>query len=186
MLFEASTKSLERPTITQTVKTAALPKSNNKNNAALENITRAIARSHNIPEQLFVELIRQESGFSALAKSPKGAIGLAQLMPATAKALGVNPYNALQNLQGGARYLRTQKNTFGSWKLALAAYNAGPGAVRKYRGIPPYRETQNYVRTIWTKAKMGPALKPMNFTKLPKLDFGVTPPNRTKGKLIWN
>ena len=136
--------------------------------------------------KLFVELIRQESRFNIHAKSPVGAIGLAQLMPATAKELGVNPYNALQNLQGGARYLAIQKNTFGTWKLALAAYNAGPNAVRKYRGVPRYPETQHYVRTILAKAKMGSPLKPTNFAKLPKLGFGVSSPIKNKGKLLWN
>ena len=76
-------------------------------------------------------------------------MGLAQLMPDTARALGVDPTDPGQNLDGGARYLRRQYDTFGTWDLALAAYNAGPGAVEQYGGIPPYAETQNYVRVIW-------------------------------------
>lgn len=109
---------------------------------------RAVARKHGIPEDLFLRLVQQESGWNPAARSNKGARGLAQLMPGTAAKLGVNPNDPLQNLEGGARYLRQQYNTFGNWQLALAAYNAGPGAVQKYRGIPPYRETKNYVRII--------------------------------------
>ncbi|MCV6596100.1 MAG: lytic transglycosylase domain-containing protein [Mangrovicoccus sp.] len=106
------------------------------------------ARRHGVPEELFVRLVQQESAWNAKAKSPKGAIGLAQLMPQTARSLGVNPHDPKQNLEGGARYLKQQYRTFKSWRLALAAYNAGPGAVKKHNGVPPYRETQNYVRRI--------------------------------------
>lgn len=109
---------------------------------------RAAARRHGIPEDLFLRLVQQESGWNPNAVSHKGARGLAQLMPATAAKLGVNPSDPIQNLEGGARYLRMMYNTFGDWRLALAAYNAGPNAVSKYRGIPPYRETTNYVRVI--------------------------------------
>lgn len=109
---------------------------------------RAMARKHGIPEDLFLRLVQQESGWNAGARSHKGATGLAQLMPGTAAKLGVNPNDPVQNLEGGARYLRMMYNTFGDWRLALAAYNAGPGAVQKHRGIPPYRETRNYVRII--------------------------------------
>lgn len=109
---------------------------------------RAFARKHGVPEDLFLRLVQQESGWNAGARSHKGATGLAQLMPGTAAKLGVNPHDPVQNLEGGARYLRMMYNTFGDWRLALAAYNAGPGAVAKYRGVPPYRETRNYVRII--------------------------------------
>ncbi|MGH1369064.1 MAG: lytic transglycosylase domain-containing protein [Maritimibacter sp.] len=109
---------------------------------------KAMARKHGIPEDLFLRLVQQESGWNPSAKSHAGAIGLAQLMPQTARALGVNPNDPKQNLEGGARYLRTQYNRFRSWKLALAAYNAGPEAVAKYKGVPPYKETQGYVKII--------------------------------------
>ncbi|MFD1796162.1 lytic transglycosylase domain-containing protein [Paracoccus aurantiacus] len=108
----------------------------------------AMAKKYGIPESLFLRLVNQESRWNPNARSHKGAMGLAQLMPGTAAKLGVNPRDPVQNLEGGARYLRMMYNQFGDWRLALAAYNAGPGAVQKYGGIPPYRETRNYVRII--------------------------------------
>lgn len=113
-----------------------------------QDMARAAARRHNIPEDLFLRLVTTESNFRPTARSSKGAIGLAQLMPGTAQLLRVNPHDPKQNLEGGARYLSQQYRKFGSWRLALAAYNAGPGAVERHRGVPPYRETQNYVRAI--------------------------------------
>ena len=112
-------------------------------------MARAAARQHGIPEDLFLRLVQQESGWNPSAKSHKGALGLAQLMPATARTLGVDPKDPQQNLEGGARYLKLQYQRVRSWPLALAAYNAGPGAVEKHGGIPPYRETKNYVKVIW-------------------------------------
>ena len=106
------------------------------------------ARRHGIPEDLFLRLVQQESGWNPRARSHKGAMGLAQLMPGTARLLGVDPRDPHQNLDGGARYLAEQYRTFGDWRLALAAYNAGPEAVRKHGGIPPYRETRGYVTAI--------------------------------------
>ncbi|SMC43717.1 Transglycosylase SLT domain-containing protein [Primorskyibacter flagellatus] len=112
-------------------------------------MARDAARRHGVPEDLFLRLVQQESGWNAKALSHKGAIGLAQLMPFTARKLRVDPHDPAQNLEGGARYLKQQYATFGSWRLALAAYNAGPGAVQKYGGVPPYKETRNYVKVIW-------------------------------------
>ena len=109
---------------------------------------KAAARQHGIPEELFLRLVRQESGWNPQAVSHKGAIGLAQLMPDTARYLRVDPHDPRQNLEGGARYLIEQYRRFGSWRLALAAYNAGPEAVANHGDIPPYRETQGYVRAI--------------------------------------
>ncbi len=112
-------------------------------------LARDAARKHAVPEDLFLRLIQQESGWKAAALSHKGAIGLAQLMPGTAAVLRVDPHDPRQNLEGGARYLAMQYREFGSWRLALAAYNAGPEAVKKYGDVPPYKETTNYVRVIW-------------------------------------
>lgn len=109
---------------------------------------KAAARKHGIPEDLFLRLVQQESGWNPKAVSHAGAIGLAQLMPATAARLGVDPHDPTANLDGGARYLRMQYERFKSWRLALAAYNAGPDAVVKHDGVPPFDETQGYVKAI--------------------------------------
>ncbi|EKE02712.1 MAG: Transglycosylase SLT protein [uncultured bacterium] len=110
-------------------------------------VTEAI--NHGIDPALALSLVKQESGFNRAAKSRSGAIGLFQLMPGTARHLGVNPYYINQNIRGGLSYLKSMKNEFGSTELALAAYNAGPGAVKRYGWrIPPYRETRNYVKNI--------------------------------------
>ena len=111
----------------------------------------AAAERHDIPAELFMALVWQESRYRADALSPKGAYGFAQLMPGTAKDLGVNPKNPAENLDGGARYLAAQYREFGTWKLALAAYNAGPHRVVEYGGVPPFTETRNYVRIILSK-----------------------------------
>lgn len=106
------------------------------------------ADRYGIPRRMALNLVQQESGFNQGAVSPKGALGLAQLMPGTAKELGVDPSDPYQNIEGGMRYLRQQYDRFGDWSLAAAAYNAGPGAVQKYGGIPPFKETQNYVPIV--------------------------------------
>ncbi len=109
----------------------------------------AAADKYGLPRQLVRSVMAAESGFQAQAVSPKGAIGLMQLMPETAQALGVDPYDPAQNVDAGTRYLRDLLNQYdyGLWH-ALAAYNAGPAAVDKYRGIPPYAETIRYVERI--------------------------------------
>lgn len=108
-----------------------------------------VACDAGVPVVLFDALLAQESRYRPLARSSAGAMGMAQLMPGTAQYLRVtDPWNVRQNLVGGARYLREQLDRFGTWELALAAYNAGPGRVDQFGGIPPFRETRNYVRTI--------------------------------------
>ncbi|MFP4234783.1 MAG: transglycosylase SLT domain-containing protein [Nitriliruptoraceae bacterium] len=108
----------------------------------------ATARRHGLDGRLFAALVWSESGFSPGVVSHAGALGLAQLMPGTAAGLGVDPRDPLQNLDGGARYLRTQLDDFGRVDLALAAYNAGPGRVRQAGGVPAIVETQLYVTRV--------------------------------------
>ena len=125
-----------------------------------------VEREYGLPSGIVDAVIYQESRGRMNAVSSKGALGLMQLMPGTAAQLGVNPYDANQNIRGGARYLRQQIDRFGSIPLALAAYNAGPGAVVRYGGIPPYRETQNYVATILGRWQPpSPATAPSNAAK---------------------
>lgn len=110
------------------------------------------ARQHGLDPRLLAAVASRESAFDVRAVSTTGACGLMQLMPDTARFLGVaDIFDPRENVLGGARYLRTLLDTFnGDLDLTLAAYNAGPGAVRRYGGIPPYRETQNYVRNVRT------------------------------------
>jgi soluble lytic murein transglycosylase-like protein len=114
----------------------------------------AAAKKHGIDPALLAGLVKQESGFNPNAGSPAGARGLTQLMPGTAAGLGVTDVlDPAQSLDGGAKYLRQQLDAFGGdVTRALAAYNAGPGAVQRYGGVPPYAETQNYVRIVQANA----------------------------------
>lgn len=119
--------------------------------AKIDHCIKAAAEKYNLSESLIKNLIQAESGFRTNAVSPAGAKGLMQLMPGTARAMGVtDSFDIQQNIDGGAKYLRQMLDRFnGDIKLALAAYNAGPGTVERYnRNIPPYRETRNYVQRV--------------------------------------
>ena len=113
----------------------------------------AAGQKYGLPAALLSAVAKQESGYNPSAVSPAGAQGLMQLMPGTAKHLGVNPLDPAQAIDGAARMLRDLAHRFGSTELALAAYNAGPGAVLKYQGVPPYPETQRYVRNVMSLMK---------------------------------
>ena len=120
----------------------------------------AAADRYGLPRELVRSVMAAESGFQPQAISPKGAIGLMQLMPGTAQALGADPRDPAQNVDAGTRYLRDllEKYNYGL-RHALAAYNAGPGAVDKFNGVPPYRETINYIGRIEKKLRAAEVIK---------------------------
>lgn len=143
-----------------------------KENPEVVALARRVAKEEGVREDLFLGLVYQESRFNACARSPVGAFGLTQLMPDTAKSLGVNQYDVEQNLRGGARYLATQLKRYnGNEQLALAAYNAGPGNVNKFGGIPPFKETNEYVYNITQKWK--PAFAGIENTALPAYSYAA-------------
>ena len=116
----------------------------------IDEIVETFSNQYGIDSDFIKAIIKQESGFNPKATSKKGAMGLMQLMPKTAESLGViNAYNPWENVEGGVKHLKSLMEKYGNNKeLALAAYNAGSSAVQKYGGIPPYKETQNYVKAI--------------------------------------
>ena len=122
--------------------------------AGPQQLADAAADKYGLPRTLVRSVMRAESNFQMQAVSNKGAIGLMQLMPSTAQTLGVNPHDPEQNVEGGARYLRglLEKYNGGLWH-ALAAYNAGPGAVQKYNGVPPFGETVSFIKKIQRDVK---------------------------------
>lgn len=115
---------------------------------SIRQLIRKIAGALDMDPRILEAVARVESGGNQASISPAGAVGVMQLMPETARGLGVNPYDTEQNILGGAMYLKRQMNRFSSLPLALAAYNAGPGAIEKYGGIPPYEETKCYIAKV--------------------------------------
>lgn len=126
----------------------ATPVAGGSGPARFEALFEAATRRHGLPAGLLSAVARTESSYDPRAVSPAGAQGLMQLMPGTARGLGVDPFDPTQAVDGAARMLARDLRRFGSVELALAAYNAGAGAVQRYGGIPPYPETQRYVRTV--------------------------------------
>ncbi len=117
---------------------------------AYEELIKEAADVHKLDPALIRAVMRTESAFNPAAVSPVGAMGLMQLMPALAEEMGVtDPFDPRDNIMGGAKYLRQLLDAYeGNIRLTLASYNAGPGNVRRYRGVPPFKETRNYVRKI--------------------------------------
>ena len=144
-------------------------------------LTQETALRYGLEPELLAALVWQESRYCEEALSPKGAVGLGQLMPDTALELGVDPYDPVSNLDGAARYLAVQWQTFGRWDLALAAYNAGPNAVTTWGAIPPFEETQAYVPAVLEsyrrfKTQTSPAVVTTG-TPLPSLEGEPQGPN---------
>lgn len=156
----------------------------------IENLISKHAHINDLDPSLVRAVVQAESNFNPLAVSPVGAEGLMQLMPSTAKTLGVeNSFDPEQNIAGGTAYLRNMINKFGSVPEALAAYNAGPGAVEKYGGVPPYRETQNYVNKVMSYAKNNNVRQMENLQKYKQVSLPEAPPinmtaDMNKGNLL--
>ena len=144
-------------------------------------LAREAARKAGVPEDLFLSLIEQESRFNPNALSPKGAMGLAQLMPDTAKELGVDPTDIKQNLAGGARYLSQMMTRFPDLNMALAAYNAGPTRVEKLGRVPNFPETQNYIKAVLNRLPDG---RPANYPLSASMTQRPVPPKEKPMSLL--
>jgi hypothetical protein len=150
---------------------------------SLSGAARNIALEHGLPPMLVKSIIRAESNGDPRAISRKGAMGLMQLMPETAKAYRVSdPFDPLANIRGGVQYLKDLLREFsGNLSLTLAAYNAGPGAVRKYQGIPPYSETQEFVQKVKNGYPIGDDLS--SYSVFPSEEKQVRPMGKISGKI---
>lgn len=131
---------------------AAVKRAYSASRTAIDRFVVANSRAEDVDPELIEAIIANESGYDSTATSRSGARGLMQLMPQTAASLGVvNPYDPEQNIRGGTRYVRELLDRFGDVELAVAAYNAGPAAVERYGGVPPYAETRRYVRNVMAR-----------------------------------
>lgn len=145
-LQESSVPTYSSPGIQMTYRTGYIPANKGDFNTYISEA----ANKYGVDEKLIHAVIKMESNYNPQSRSSAGAMGLMQLMPATAKGLGVaNPFDPAQNIDGGTKYLRQMLQKYnGNLELALAAYNAGPGNVDRYQGIPPFSETKNYVKKV--------------------------------------
>ena len=138
------------------------PKLSTKDAESIYKTVMYFSNKYKVSSDLIFAIIDQESNYNYKDSSSAGAIGLMQIIPATANYLKINPYNSTQNIEGGVRYFKEMLDKYEKPSLALAAYNAGPGAVDKYNGIPPYKETTNYVSKIskiYQNLKVGKSVK---------------------------
>lgn len=152
---EGATSSVERMSALQTAAVSAYGKATGRlDSSSLDDLVQRASAATGVDSSLIRGVIQTESAGKAQVVSSKGAVGLMQLMPSTAAELGVDPSDPAQNVLGGARYLASLLKRYdGNEKLALAGYNAGPGAVDRYGGIPPYQETRNYVSSVLANRK---------------------------------